>query len=129
MIENYNKLDCTSKEPIVKVLTDEEYNKRMNELGFVEEPEFGKFFLGDKALLMNLSDEVNSLSDLIQISGNHPTYMSKALMDFSMSGAELAIGPGAIDEYGIRHNKALYCTNYKELYSNNANNEKHSKGV
>ena len=69
------------------------------------------------ALLMNVEDNINELGDLIQINGRHPSYRSQILMNFSMSGAELTIGPGAIDEYGVKQQKALYCTNYRELYS------------
>ena len=101
----------------MKLLTDEEYNSQMQELGLVEDEELGKFFLGDMAFLMNLEDDVNELGDLIQINGDHPTYMSQVLMDFSSRGANLTIGPGTIDEYGVRKQKALYCTNYRELYS------------
>ena len=112
----------------MKLLTDEEYNIKMKELGLVEDLEFGKFFLGDMAFLMNLDDNINELGDLIQTNGNHPTYMSQVLMDFSISGAELTIGPGAIDEYGVKQQKALYCTNYRELYSNkNTNEEKNMR--
>lgn len=72
---------------------------------------------------MNLDDDVNELDDLIQMNDNHPTYMSQVLMDFSMRGADLIIGPGAIDEYGVKHQKALYCTNYRDLYFNKNTNE------
>ena len=112
------------------MLTKGEYNNKMKELGLVENQELGKFFLGDMVFLMNLDDDVNELGDLIQMNGNHPTYMSQVLMDFSMRGADLTIGPGAIDENGIKHQKALYCTNYKELYFNkNTNEEKNMRSV
>ncbi len=99
------------------ILSDEEYNKKMEELGLVEDLEYGKYFLCDMAFLMNVDESVNELSDLIQLnSNNHATYMSQILMDFSSNGAKLVIGPGAIDEYGMKKQKALYCTNYKELF-------------
>lgn len=114
----------------MKLLTDDEYNNKMKELGFVEDPEFGKFFLGDMAFLMNLNDNINELGDLIQMNSNRPTHMSQILMDFSMRGADLTIGPGAIDEYGIKQQKALYCTNYRELYYNkNTNEEKNVRSI
>ncbi len=110
-----------AKESLVSVkkqiLTDEEYCNKMRELGFVEDPEFGKFFLGDMAFLMNLDDDINELGDLIKMNGNNPTYTSQVLIDFSMRGADLIVGSGAIDEYGVRQKRALYCTNYRELYS------------
>ena len=60
---------------------------------------------------------VKELGDLMQLNANnHPTYISQVLMDFSARGAELVIGPGTIDEYGVKKQKALYCTNYKELF-------------
>lgn len=108
----------------MRLLTDEEYDKKMEELGFIKDSEFGKFFLGDMAFLMNVGDNINELGDLIQINRGHLSYMSQTLMNFSMSGAELTIGPGTIDEYGIKQKKALYCTNYKELYSNKNTNDK-----
>lgn len=110
----------------MKFLTDEEYNSKMKELGLVEDQELGKFFLGDMAFLMNLDDDINELGDLIHMNG----YMSRVLMDFSMRGADLTIGPGAIDEYGVEHQKALYCTNYRELYFNkNTNEEQNMRSV
>ncbi len=81
------------------------------------------------AFLGNLDDDVNELGDLIQMNGKHLTYMSQVLMDFSMRGAELAIGPGAINEYGVKQPKALYCTNYKKLYSNKSEDEKNIRSL
>ena len=107
----------------MSILTDQEYNKKMKELGFIEDPDYGKYFLGDMTFLMNVDDNINKLGDLIQFnSNNHPTYMSQVLMDFSSRGAKLVIGPGTIDEYGIKKQKALYCTNYRELFPKKENN-------
>ena len=105
----------------MSILTDQEYNKRMEELGLIEDVDYGKYFLGDMAFLMNVDDNINELGDLIQFnSNNHPTYMSQVLMDFSSRGAKMVIGPGTIDEYGVKSQKALYCTNYKELFPKKA---------
>ena len=107
----------------MSILTDQEYNKKMEELGFIEDPDYGKYFLGDMAFLMNVDDNVSQLGDLVQFnSNNHPTYMTQVLMDFSSRGAKLVIGPGTIDEYGIKKQKALYCTNYRELFPKKENN-------
>lgn len=38
----------------MKLLTDEEYDKRMGELGFLKDFEFDRFFLDGNALLMNV---------------------------------------------------------------------------
>lgn len=104
--------------------------KQMEELGLVEDPEFGRFFLGDMAFLMNVDSNVNGLGDLVQINGNQLTYIAQTLMDFSMRGANLTIGPGTIDEYGVKQQKALYCTNYRELYSKkNTNEGKNNRGL
>lgn len=113
----------------MKLLTDEEYNSKMNELGLVEDEELGTFFLGDMAFLMNLDDKVNELGDLLQLNGPHLAYMSQVLTDFSRRGAKLTIGPGTIDEYGVKQQKALYCTNYREIYSkqNTDEGKKHNK--
>ena len=107
----------------MSILTDQEYNKKMEELGLVEDADYGKYFLGDMAFLMNVDDNVSELGDLVQFnSNNHPTYMTQVLMDFSSRGAKLVIGPGTIDEYGIKKQKALYCTNYRELFPKKENN-------
>lgn len=107
----------------MSILTDIEYNKKMEELGLIEDLEYGKYFLGDMAFLMNVDENVNELGDLIQFNkNNHLTYMSQVLMDFSARGANLVFGPGAIDEYGIKKQKALYCTNYKELFPKKEHN-------
>lgn len=82
----------------------------------IEDTDYGKYFLGDMAFLMNVNDNVNELGDLVQFNtNNHLTYMSQILMDFLLLGAKLVIGSGAITEYGIKRQKALYCANYKEL--------------
>lgn len=102
----------------MKLLTDEEYKRRMEELGLFEDIEYGRFFLDDMAFLMNLDDEAEELGDLIRFNNKgHLTYMSQALIDFSIRGAQLVIGPGVIDEYGTLKPKALYCCNYRALYS------------
>lgn len=110
------------------ILTDQEYNKKMEELGLVKDKDYGKYFLGDMAFLMNIDDNVSELGDLVKFnSNNHLTYMSQVLMDFSSRGAELVIGPGTIDEYGIKYQKALYCTNYKKLFPKEECNSKRNK--
>ena len=112
----------------MSILTDQEYNKKMEELGLVEDADYGKYFLGDMAFLMNVDDNVSELGDLVQFnSNNHLTYMSQVLMDFSSRGAKLVIGPGAIDEYGVKNQKALYCTNYKELFPKKEHNSGRKK--
>lgn len=106
----------------MSILTDTEYNKKMEELGLIEDLDYGKYFLGDMAFLMNVGENVNELNDLIQYnSNNHLTYMSQVLMDLSFRGAELVIGPGAIDEDGTKYKKALYCSNYKNLFQEKEN--------
>ncbi len=108
----------------MSLLSDQEYDEKMQELGFVEDKSLGKYFLNDMAFLMNIDDNVTNLSDLITYnSNNHLTYTAQALIDFSRRGAQLTIGPGAIDEYGVKHKQALYCTNYRELYSEQIDNE------
>lgn len=114
----------------MKILSDEQYDIQMNELGLVMDQEYGRYFLGDMAFLTNVDDCINELADLIACnSQGHPTYLSQVLMDFSKRGADLVIGPGTIEEDGTRAKKALYCTNYKELYTSEVekSNEKNSK--
>ena len=87
--------------------------------GWTYDEELGKYFLGNNAFLMNVNDNVAEAGDLITINENGQlTYKAKAIADFiNIWGAELTIGDGAIDEYGIKCKKGLYCTNYRELYS------------
>lgn len=100
------------------MLSEKEYDERMAELGLIEEKNYEMYFLGDMAFLGNVDDDVNQIADLIKSDGNgHYSYSSETLMKFSMDGGKLAIGPGAIDDYGVKHKKGLYCTNYKELFS------------
>ena len=101
-----------------KYLTESQYNVCMNALGYTYDEELGKFFKGDIAFLGNVSDDVIEVGDLIKINENgKPTYMAKAICDFINRGAKLIIGEGAIDGYGIKYVKGLYCTNYRELFS------------
>ena len=101
-----------------KNLTDSQYKVCMNALGYTYDGELGKFFKGDNAFLMNVSDDVIEVRDLMKINENgQPTYMAKSICDFMNRGAVLIVGEGAIDDYGIKYKKGLYCTNYRELFS------------
>ena len=101
----------------MKIITEQEYNKRMNELGLFLDEDYDKYFLGDMAFWGNVNDDVNEFGDLIEFSPNgHLTYLSQSLMDLSFKGYKFVIGPGSIDDYGVKWKKALYCTNYKELF-------------
>lgn len=112
----------------MKILSDEQYDIQMNALGLIKDKEYGKYFLDDMAFLTNVDDNVNELADLITCnSKGRPTYLSEVLMNFSRQGANLVIGPGAIEEDGTRAKKALYCTNYKEIYADQINESKKSK--
>lgn len=100
-------------------LSEYQYNTCMRALGYTYDEKLGKYFLGDNAFLMNLSDDVNEVEDLMEINKDgYPTYMSKAISDFiHIWGADLTILDGAIDEFGRKHKKGLYCINYRELFS------------
>lgn len=101
-----------------KYLTEEQYEVCMRALGYIYDEELGKFFKGDNAFLMNVSDDVIEVGDLMKFNENgQPTYMAKSICDFMNKGAELTIGEGAIDDYGKKYKKGLYCTNYRELFS------------
>ena len=102
-----------------KWLTDSQYNTCMKALGYTYDEELGKFFKCDSAFLMNIIGDINEVEDLIIINKDgHPAYMSKAICEFMDFGAKLTIGDGAIDGFGIKYKKGLYCTNYRELFSN-----------
>ena len=116
-----------TKEEVVRRLKENErklsecqYNTCMRTLGYTYDEELGKYFLGNNAFLMNVSDDVVEAGDLITVNENGQlTYKSKAIADFiNIWGAELIIGEGAIDEYGIKSKKGLYCINYREIFPN-----------
>ena len=101
-----------------KWLTDSQYEVCMKALGYTYDEELGKYFKDDSAFIMNLADEVTEVEDLMKFNENgHPVYMAKSICDFINRGAELTILEGAIDEFGIKYKKGLYCTNYRELFS------------
>ena len=98
-----------------KWLTDSQYNVCMKALGYTYDEELGQFFKDDMWFLGNVDDDVCCVSDLM--SPCVLSYKDAFLVYFMDKGAELTIGEGAIDEYGIKRKKALYCTNYRELFS------------
>lgn len=99
------------------VLTDEQYKKSMIDLGFTYDEESDKFFWFDWVFFDNVKDNVNTVFDLIKFNDKgYPTYMSIVLNDLMCRGGKFAIANGGIDEYGRKCNKALYCTNYNELF-------------
>lgn len=101
-----------------KYLTVSQYKICMNSLGYTYDEELERFFMGDIAFLGNVSDDVTEVVDLMRIIENgHPTRAYNTLNDFINRGADLIIGEGAIDITGKKIRKALYCTNYRELYS------------
>jgi len=101
-----------------RVLTESQYNTCMRALGYTYDEELGRFFKDDMCFLGNVGDDVSSVSDLMTTNFNgHVSYRSAVLVYFMDKGAELTIGEGAIDEYGKKHKKALYCTNYREIFS------------
>ena len=100
-----------------KLLTDSQYEVCMRALGYAYDEDLCVFFNGDSVFFMNVSDDVNEVEDLMKINEKgQPTYMAKVLCDFMNIGAELTIGEGAIDGYGKKYKKGLYCTNYRKLY-------------
>ena len=99
-------------------LRDYQYEVCMKGLGYTYDEKLGKFFKNDMCFLGNVRDNVKDVSDLITTNFNgHVSYGSAVLVYFMDKGAELTIGEGAIDEYGIKCKKGLYCTNYRELFS------------
>lgn len=101
-----------------KYLTESQYDTCMMALGYTYDDELCKFFKDDNAFLMNVSEGVTEVGDLITITENGQlTYMAKAICDFINMGAELVILDGAINGYGKKYKKGLYCTNYRELFS------------
>ena len=101
-----------------KLLTDGQYNVCMKALGYTYDEELGKFFKANSAFLMNVIGDITEVEELITINEKgQPTYMAQAICDFMNMGAKLTIREGAIDGYGIKYKKGLYCTNYRELFS------------
>ena len=101
-----------------KYLNEEQYDVCMRALGYIFEEELGHYFLRGAAFLGNVQDNVNNVDDLLTFYDNgYPTFMAQVLDKFMSSGANLIIGDGAIDDYGKKYKKGLYCTNYRELFS------------
>lgn len=101
-----------------KYLTEQQYETCMKALGYTFDEELEHFFKGENTFLGNVGDNINDVSDLITFNDNgYPTYMAQVINNFISKGANLIIGDGSIDDYGIKHKKGLYCTNYRELYS------------
>lgn len=101
-----------------EILSDEEYERRMLDLGFTFDEDLGKFFKGESAFFGNVSNDVSQISDVLfeTNSFGHLTYGAAALQRYVTEGAEFVLGDGGIDEYGEQQPKGIYCTNYKELY-------------
>ena len=101
-----------------KCLTEEQYDACMKALGYTFDTELEHFFMGGNAFLGNVQDDVDDVSDLITFNDNgYPTIMAQVLSNFMSMGANLIIAAGAIDDYGVKYKKGLYCTNYRELFS------------
>ena len=101
-----------------RILGESQYNTCMKALGYIYDEEFGNFFKDDMCFLGNVGDDVYSVSDLMTTNFNgHVSYRSAVLVYFMDKGAELTIGDGAIDDYGKKYRKGLYCINYRELFS------------
>ena len=99
-------------------LSEYQYNTCMRALGYTYDEELGNFFKDDMCFLGNVGDNVSCVSDLITTdSRGIVSYSSAVLVYFMDKGAQLTILDGAIDEYGIKHKKGLYCSNYRELFS------------
>ena len=100
-------------------LSESQYNTCMIALGYTYDEDLDKYFLGNNAFLMNVSEDVIEVGDLMMINKEGQlTYGAKAIFDFiNIWGAELTIGDGAINEYCKKYKKGLFCTNYRELFS------------
>lgn len=101
-----------------KYLTEQQYEVCMKALGYTFDVQLEHFFRENSAFLGNVGDDINDVYDLITFNDDgYPTYMAQVLNNFMSKGAKLTIGDGAIDDYGVKYKKGLYCTNYRELYS------------
>ena len=99
-------------------LTDSQYEVCMKALGYTYDKELNKFFKNDICFLGNVGDDVVEVGDLITTwEDGQLTCNAKAIATLINWGAELFIGEGAIDGYGVKSKKGLYCTNYRELFS------------
>ena len=101
-----------------KYLTEEQYDVCMRALGYVYDEEFDKFFKDEMCFLGNVEDAASEISDLMTYNSiGHVSHRWAALIYYMGKGANFIIGDGAIDKYGIKHKKGLYCSNYRELFS------------
>lgn len=100
-----------------RILTDKQFEVCMKTLGYVYDEEFDKFFKDEMCFLGNVEDTASEISDLMTHNSiGHMSHRWVALIYFMEKGANFIIGDGAIDKYGIKHKKGLYCTNYRELF-------------
>ena len=105
-----------------KKLNDKQFEVCMRALGYTYDVELDEFFKNDMCFLGNVDDSVSDVSDLMSTNSlGIVTYRSAVLVYFIDKGADFVIGDGAIDEYGIKYKKGLYCTNYRELFYNKKN--------
>lgn len=89
----------------------------MIDMAFTYNEFVGRFFWFDWAFWGNVSDDVRNVFDLITFNDKgYPTYMATVLNDLMSRGAKFIVCRGAIDEYGNKCKRALYCINYDELY-------------
>lgn len=101
-----------------KYLTEEQYDVCMRALGYKFDAELEHYFIGEKAFICNVQDNINDVNDLITFDNNgYPTFMAQILTNSMSNGENFIISDGTIDDYGVKHKKGLYCTNYRELYS------------
>lgn len=101
-----------------KYLTGSQYRACMKALGYIFDEELGYFFKDDMCFFGNVDDEIDNAQDLIKVNGDRcPKYSPSAIYYYINIGVKFVIGEGAIDPQGIKRKKGLYCTNYRELFS------------
>lgn len=102
-----------------KYLTEEQYDVCMRALGYTFDAELEHYFIGENVFICNIGDNINDVKDLITLDNGYPTFMAQILTNLMSNGANFIIGDGAIDDYGVKYKKGLYCINYRQLYSKN----------
>lgn len=93
-------------------LSESQYKYRMLALGYTYDEELRVFFKGNNAFLTNVSGDIVEVDDLMKINEG----LTKEISYLINRGAELTIGEGAIDYFGLKCKKGLYCTNYREIF-------------
>lgn len=108
------------------MLNDNEYFKKMFDLGFTFDENTHRFFKDGMAFWGNIDESVNSVGELLTETNRwgNLTFGAEELLRFKAQGAIFEIGDGGIDLDGKMSSKALYFKNYLDLLNTKNSNKR-----